>query len=76
MGSESYFNFILSLEIWFVCKCGKYWAKFHEVLKRRYILLCLGEMFCKLGTLGSSLLFGVLNLLPLFYKFSVLMIMW
>lgn len=46
--------------IWFSCICwglfcdweyGQFWKRYHELLKRRYILLCLAEMFyrCLLG---------------------------
>lgn len=27
--------------------CYKFWRRFHEMLRRKYIISCLSEMFCK-----------------------------
>jgi hypothetical protein len=27
--------------------CSQYWRKSHEVDRKRYILFCLGKVFCK-----------------------------
>lgn len=34
-------------DLLFVRLCGHIWRKFHKMLRRKYIVLCWGEMFCK-----------------------------
>lgn len=38
------------LYLWRLCYvwvCGQFWKMFNEILRRRYIILCLGDIFCK-----------------------------
>ena len=33
-------------DLLYVQICGQFWRKFHELLRSKYILLCLDKMFC------------------------------